>query len=131
MVAHDSSRLAQIGQIALPVRDVVEATAFYRDQLGLPFLFSAPPGLAFFDCAGVRLMLSAPEAGAPSQAGAVLYFKVDDITAAYHGLRERGVPFEDEPHMIARMETHDLWMAFFRDPSGNLFGIMAEQPRAL
>jgi methylmalonyl-CoA/ethylmalonyl-CoA epimerase len=129
MVAQDSTSLSQIGQIALPVRDVEEATAFYRDQLGLPFLFSAPPGLAFFDCAGVRLMLSAPEGGAPSQSGAVLYFKVDSIDAAYHRLRARGVPFEDEPHIIARMASYDLWMAFFRDPSGNLFGIMAEQPR--
>lgn len=126
----DSIRLSQLGQIAVPVRDVEEAVAFYRDRLGLPFLFSAPPGLAFFDCAGVRLMLSAPEEGAPPQSGAVLYFKVDDAVAAFESLRGRGVEFDDEPHVVARMDSYDLWMAFFRDPSGNLIGIMAEAARS-
>jgi methylmalonyl-CoA/ethylmalonyl-CoA epimerase len=121
--------LGPIGQIAVPVQDLDAAVAFYRDTLGLPFLFRAPPGLAFFDCAGVRLLLSIPETNEIARHSSVIYFKVDDIQAAYQALCERGAPFDDEPHMIAQMETYDLWMAFLRDPAGNLLGIMSEAAR--
>ena len=119
--------LGPIGQVALQVPDVADAVRFYRDRLGLPLLFEAPPGLAFFDCGNLRLMLSVPEKGtvaAPST-GAV-YFRVADIRAAHAALRERGVTFEDEPHLVARMPDHELWMCFVRDPGGNLLGLMAE-----
>ncbi len=118
--------LSTIGQIAVTVSDLEAAIAFYRDKLGLPFLFSAPPGLAFFNCGGLRLMLSVPEENSSVAGGTVLYFKVADINQAYDTLRERGVPFEDAPHLIARMTDHDLWMAFLRDPDQHLIGIMAE-----
>ena len=119
-----------IGQIALTVRDVPRAVAFYRDALGLPFLFAAPPNLAFFGVGGVRLMLTAPEGNDVAVAGSstVLYFKVADIGAAHAALRERGVLFVDEPHLIARMADHDLWMVFFRDPDQHLIGLMSEIP---
>ncbi len=120
--------LSRIGQIALPVRDLDAAVAFYQDRLKLPFLFRVP-NLAFFDCAGVRLMLSTPEASASSQAGAMLYFTVEDLQAAYQALLDRGVPFVDEPHIVAQMDTYDLWMAFFRDLDGNLLALMSEVPR--
>lgn len=119
--------LKGIGQIALTVDDVERATAFYRDALGIPFLFAAPPQLAFFDCGGMRLMLSAPEGGTAPGGGSVLYFKVADIDAAFDTLRDRGVAFVDEPHLIAKLATGELWMAFFRDPAGNLLALMSER----
>ncbi|AHG92524.1 Glyoxalase-like domain protein (plasmid) [Gemmatirosa kalamazoonensis] len=114
----------RIGQISVLVQDVERATAFYRDVLGLRFLFSAPPGLAFFDCGGVRLMLSRPEG--ESGGTSVLYYLVPDIRAAYDTLAARGVTFVDEPHLIARMPDHDLWMVFLRDSEGNTVGLMSE-----
>jgi methylmalonyl-CoA/ethylmalonyl-CoA epimerase len=117
--------LSQIGQIAIPVRDLDAAVAFYRDQLGLAFLFRVS-NLAFFDCAGVRLMLSLPEAAESEHSGAVLYFTVENLPAAYQALLDRAVPFVDGPHIVAQMDTYDLWMAFFRDPDGNLLGLMSE-----
>ena len=117
--------LDQIGQIAMPVRDVEKAIAFYRDVLGMRFLFKAPPGLGFFDCAGVRLMLDGP-AAAQAGHGSVLYYKVPDLPDAFATLTGRGVAFEGKPHLIAKMPDHELWMAFFRDPDGNLLALMAE-----
>ena len=117
--------LSQLGQIALNVEDLERAAAFYRDTLQVPFLFEFP-GQAFFDCAGVRLMLSRPEASEVHGRGSVLYFKVDDIHAEERMLTSRGVTFEKEPHLIAKMPDHDLWMGFFRDPDGNLLALMSE-----
>ncbi len=122
--------LAQIGQISMTAHDVDRATAFYRDKLGMRHLFSAPPKLSFFDCGGVRLMLSAPEKPEFDHPGSVLYFKVGDIQAAHRTLVSRGVGFEDEPHLIARLPSHDLWMAFFRDSENNLLALMSEVPSA-
>jgi methylmalonyl-CoA/ethylmalonyl-CoA epimerase len=117
--------LDQIGQIAVPVSDIDRAVSFYRDTLGMRFLFQAPPGLGFFDCAGVRLMLDAP---AKAQAGSssVIYYRVPDLNAAFATLLARGVHFEAKPHLIARLPDHELWMAFFRDPDGNLLALMSE-----
>ena len=115
-----------LGQIAITVQDVERATAFYRDVVGLPLLFTASPGLAFLQCGGVRVMLSRPEKEGEPQGASVLYFSVPDIQAAYRRMKERGAKFEDEPHLIANMPTHDLWMVFFRDTEGNLMGMMSE-----
>ena len=117
--------LDRIGQIAVPVTDVERAVRFYRDTLGMRFLFQAPPGLAFFDVGGVRLMLDGP---AKAQAGhsSVLYYQVADLRAAFATLAERGVRFEREPHLVAKMPDHELWMAFFRDPDQNLLALMSE-----
>jgi methylmalonyl-CoA/ethylmalonyl-CoA epimerase len=117
--------LSRIGQIAITVKDVERATAFYRDALGMRFLF-AFPGLAFFDCEGVRIMISRPEKPEFDHPASILYFRVDDIQGAYQILRERKVRFEDEPHIVARMTDHDLWMTFFRDLDENLFALMSE-----
>jgi methylmalonyl-CoA/ethylmalonyl-CoA epimerase len=123
--------LRELGQITLTVQDVPQAVAFYQDTLGVPRLpIAAPPTLAFFDCAGVRLMLSLPEGESTGAGGAVLYFRVRRIQPSYAELRRRGVTFLGEPHLIARLPDHDLWMAFFRDPSGNLLAIMSEEPKA-
>ena len=121
--------LSQIGQIALTIDDLPRAVAFYRDTLGLRLLFQAPPNLAFFDCDGIRLMLSPPETSGEhsgQKLSSVLYFRVEDIRAAHATLVARQVVFEGEPHLIARMPDHELWMAFFRDPSGNLMALMSE-----
>lgn len=117
--------LGQIGQIAVPATDIERSIRFYRDTLGMRFLFQAPPGLAFFDLSGIRLMLDGP---AKAQAGnsSVIYYKVDDIQSAFETLSKRSVQFETEPHRIAKMPDHDLWMAFLRDPDKNLIALMCE-----
>jgi predicted enzyme related to lactoylglutathione lyase len=118
--------LGALGQIALTVNDVQAAAEFYREAVGLRQIPIPAPTLAFFDCGGLRLMLSAPEKQfVPG--GSALYFKVDDIDQSYATLRDRGVKFEDAPHLIARMPDHELWMTFFFDPSGNGLALMAEK----
>jgi catechol 2,3-dioxygenase-like lactoylglutathione lyase family enzyme len=120
-----STPISNIGQISIRVHDIERAVAFYRDALGLEFLFDAGP-LAFFRCGDVRLMLTKPERGEFDHPSSTLYFRVDDIHAAHAELSGRGVPFDDEPHLIAQMPDHELWMTFFRDPDRNLHGLMAE-----
>jgi methylmalonyl-CoA/ethylmalonyl-CoA epimerase len=122
-----STRLSTIGQIAMPVKDLARAVAFYRDRLDMRFLFQAPPALAFFDCDGVRLMLDVPEDQAFARHGSVLYFKVADIDAAYKDLTAAGVTFRGEPHVIAKLPDHELWMAFFDDTEGNTLALMHEK----
>ncbi|MFZ0523706.1 MAG: VOC family protein [Candidatus Acidiferrales bacterium] len=121
--------LSVIGQIAVPVTNLERAVPFYRDTLGMKFLFQVP-NLAFFDCAGVRLMLDIPEESPGEPAGAVrssvIYFKVDDIHRAYSSLLSHGADLVEKPHLIAKMPDHDLWMAFFRDPDKNLLALMSE-----
>ena len=117
--------LGAIGQIAISVTNLDLAVNFYRDTLGLPFLFRAQ-NMAFFDCSGVRLMLALPEAN-QGDYRSVVYYKVDDIEASAQALRDRGVAFEQDPSRIARMPDHDLWMAFFRDPDRNLLALMCER----
>ena len=122
--------LGRIGQIAMTVRDLDAAVAFYRDALGLPLLFTAPPGLAFFDCAGVRLMLARPEEGTAASGNSTLYFTVPDIHAAHAAMTARGVGFVDAPHLIARLPDREVWMVFLKDPEENLLGLMSEVPLA-
>ena len=126
----DGAALTAVRQIALTVSDVSRATAFYRDALGLSFLFSAGPDLAFLDVGGVRLMLAAPETGFAAGASSMLYFRVADIEAAHERLAERGVTFPSVPHLIAAMPDHDLWLDEFRDPDGNPLALMCEKARA-
>jgi methylmalonyl-CoA/ethylmalonyl-CoA epimerase len=121
--------LSEIGQIAVPVSDVDRAIVFYRDVLGMPFLFKAPPGLGFFDCNGVRLLLDAPAGAQADHYGSIIYYRVADLDAAFRVLSARGVVFEAEPQLVAKMPDHDLWMAFFRDPDSNLLALMSEVRR--
>ena len=118
---------ARIAQIAVTVHDVDKAVSFYRDALGLRFLFQAPK-MAFFDCGGVRLMLSLPEQPEFDHPGSILYFKVGDIQATFQTLKARDVEFEGQPHLVAKLSDHDLWMAFFRDADRNLLALMSEVP---
>ena len=121
--------LSKIGQIAVPVSDVDRAIVFYRDTLGMKFLFRAPPGLGFFDCDGVRLMLDAPAKAAQAENySSIIYYQVADLEAAFDTFSSRGVVFEAKPHLIAKLTDHELWMAFFRDPDANLLALMCEKP---
>ena len=118
--------IVRIGQIAINAQDVERAAVFYQDAMGLKLLFKAGPGLVFFDCGGVRLMLTRPEKPEFDHPSSILYFFVPDIRAAHASMKEKGVKFEDEPHLIAKMPDHELWMTFFRDSEGNLLGLMSE-----
>lgn len=123
--------LRTIGQIHLSVSNVERSIMFYRDTLGIPFLFRVPgKPMAFFDCDGVRLYLGKPETGDLRSSG-VVYFRVDDIEEAHGRLLDRGVNFMDEPHLIARMPDQELWMSAFRDPDDNRLVLMSERPLSL
>ena len=120
--------ISQIGQIAVNVHDLQRAVAFYQQTLGMKLLFQVPK-MAFFDCSGVRLMLSLPETAEFDHPASVIYYKVADLTGAHAALSQRGAKFESPPHLVAPMPDHDLWMAFLRDSEGNLLGLMSEVPK--
>jgi methylmalonyl-CoA/ethylmalonyl-CoA epimerase len=117
--------LSEIGQITVNVRDIKKATAFYQNILGIRYLFGAP-NMAFFDCGGVRLMLGVAEKPEFDHPASIIYYKVDDIHDAHAILVSRSVKFESEPHLVARMPDHELWMAFFRDIDDNFLVLMSE-----
>ena len=121
--------LSTIEQIAVNAQDIGRAVAFYRDKLGMKHLFSVPPSLAFFDCDGVRLMLSLPPKPEFDHESSIIYFKVADIQDAYATLMDRGVQFEEAPIFVADMGTYDLWLASFRDSENNLLALMAHVPK--
>jgi methylmalonyl-CoA/ethylmalonyl-CoA epimerase len=120
--------IMNIGQISINVKDLQRATAFYRDVLGLPLLFTVP-NLAFFDCGGVRLMLGRSETPQFDHPSSILYFRVPDLNAAYQRLVELGVKIFTPPNLIAPMATYDLWMTAFHDTEGNIHELMSEVPR--
>jgi catechol 2,3-dioxygenase-like lactoylglutathione lyase family enzyme len=120
--------LSQIGQISINIHDVKKAVEFYRDTLGMKFLFEVPT-MAFFDCGGVRLMLGLPVKPEFDHPGSIIYYKVEDIQAAFETLSARGVQFEAKPHRVAQLTDHDLWLAFLRDVDNNLLALMSEVRR--
>lgn len=122
-----SDKLSTIGQIAITVSDVEKALTFYRDALGLEFLFSAGPELAFLNADGIRLMLSTPQGAGTVGGNSILYFKVNDIETVYSAVVGRGAVSERAPQLAAKMPDHDLWTGFLRDPDGNLVGLMEEK----
>ncbi len=119
----------RIGQIAVTVADIPAALAFYRDILGLTFLFAPSPNLAFLLTGDVRIMLSTPQGAGAVGANSVLYFHVTDIEAAHADLISRGAAPDRAPQLAAKMADHDLWLGFLRDPDGNLVGLMEERRR--
>ena len=121
--------LSTIEQIAVNAQEIDRAVAFYRDKLGMKLLFSVPPSLAFFDCDGIRLMLSLPPKPEFDHESSIIYFKVEDIQGAYATLTERGVQFEEAPIFVADMGSYDLWLASFRDSENNLLALMAHVPK--
>jgi len=129
MSAATNFGLSTIEQIAVNAQDIDRAVAFYRDKLGMKHLFSVPPSLAFFDCDGIRLMLSLPPKPEFDHESSIIYFKVENIQGAYATLTERGVQFEEAPIFVADMGTYDLWLASFRDSENNLLALMAHVPK--
>ncbi len=121
--------LSEIGQIAIVVSDVAKATAFYRDILGLNFLFNAGPNLAFLAAGGVRLMLTTPQGHGEAGKNSLLYFKVDDVLGIHSAIVARGAKNERTPQLAAQLPDHDLWLGFVQDPDGNLIGLMSEVKR--
>lgn len=117
---------AKIAQLLVPVDDLEKGVAFYRDVLGLAFLFAAPPQMAFFDCGGVRLLVGVPPEGQAAQRGSAIYFQVADIGAVFASLKAHGVSFMAEPHVVHRTPVSQLWLAEFQDPFGNHLALMAE-----
>ena len=120
---------ARIGQISITVHNLDRAVTFYSQTLGLKHLFTVSK-LAFFDCGGIRLMLAVPESPEFDHPSSVLYFSVDDIQTVFTSLSERGVRFEGPAHLIAKMDSYDLWMAFFRDSENNLLSLMSNVARS-
>ena len=120
-------KLSSIRQIAVTASNVDTALKFYRDVLGIPFLFSAGPDLAFLDAGGVRLMLSTPQGAGSIGQNSILYFRVSDIVAMHAVLVARGAANGRAPALTAKMPDHELWTAFLKDPDGNLVGLMEEK----
>ncbi len=121
---------AKVAQLLIPVDDFEQGVAFYRDTLGLPFLFAAPPQMAFFNCGGIRLLVGVMPAGRTAQRGSAIYFQVPDIHAVYSSLRAKGVRFTAEPHVVHRAAKSEVWLAEFADPDGNQLALMSEVPRS-
>lgn len=119
--------IPEVGQIAITVSDVEQALAFYRDVLGLPFLFAAGPNLAFLQAGATRIMLSTPQGAGQVGANSVLYFRFTELEKRYVELLERGAKAERAPQLAAKMPDHELWIGFVRDPDGNLVGLMEEK----
>ncbi|HEX5864609.1 MAG TPA: VOC family protein [Casimicrobiaceae bacterium] len=117
---------ATIGQLLVPVGDLDRVVPFYRDVLGLQFLFSAPPQMAFFQCGDVRLLVGVHPASETAQRGSTIYFKVADIHAVFRSLSEKGVKFMVEPHIVHRTPNSELWLAEFTDPDGNRLALMRQ-----
>jgi predicted enzyme related to lactoylglutathione lyase len=122
-----SNTLSEIRQIAITVSDVGTALPFYRDVLGLTFLFSPAPTLAFLTAGSVRIMLSTPQGAGTVGHNSILYFKVTDIVATHEAIVGRGAKNERDPQLTAKMPDHELWASFVRDPDGNLIGLMEEK----
>lgn len=116
-----------IGQISVRVHDLDNATDFYKNTLGLTLIFKVPNMMSFFDCNGVRIMLAVPTSAEFDHPGSVIYYRVPDIHTAYTALTDSGVSFTHEPHSVGKMGAVDVWMAFFKDPDGNVLAIMSEE----
>ena len=119
---------ATVGQLLIPVNNLEQATGFYRDTLGIPFLFTAPPQMSFFQTGNVRLLVGVREDGITDARSSMIYFRVDDIHAVHEGLTSCGVKFGSAPHLVHRASTYELWLADFTDPDGNPLALMSEVP---
>jgi methylmalonyl-CoA/ethylmalonyl-CoA epimerase len=117
---------ARIVQLLIPVGNFDKGVSFYRDVLGLPLLFAAPPQMAFFNCGGVRLLVGVMPPGQNAQRGSAIYFEVSDIHTVYSLLKSQGVIFKNEPHVVNRTPKSDSWLAEFTDPDGNQLALLCE-----
>lgn len=120
--------LGRIGQIHVRARDVDRAVTFYKDTLGMKYLFQVPK-MAFFQCGEVTIMLGVPEEAQFDHPASIIYYLVDDIQGIFETLSRRGVSFKGAPHLIHKAPDHDLWMAFFTDSEENMAALMSHVPR--
>ncbi|MBN3553663.1 VOC family protein [Fictibacillus nanhaiensis] len=120
-----TNSIQKVGQVAVPVQDIKRSIHFYKDVLGLQLLFNTDH-MAFFDCDGLRIMLSLPEKEEFASASSVIYFQVGDIAESYKELKQKEVAFLDAPHIVAKMENTETWMVFFKDTEGNTHALMSE-----
>jgi len=121
----ESNSIQKVAQIGVPVKDLERSISFYKDLVGLPLLFNTN-NMAFFECNGVRLLLSLPEKDEFAHASSVIYFQVDSIKEKYEELKSKGVLFIDEPHIVAKMGQTETWMTFFKDSEENTHALMSE-----
>ena len=117
---------AKVAQLLIPIEDFDKGVAFYRDVLGLAFMFAAPPQMAFFNCGGVRLLVGVMPPGQKAERGSAIYFQIPDIHSVYASLKDTGVGFKAAPHMVNRTQKTELWLAEFTDPDGNQLALMSE-----
>ena len=122
-----AASVSGVGQVAVTVSDVPVAVEFYRDILGLEFLFSPNLNLAFLGAGDLRIMLTTPQGAGAVGANSILYFRVTEIEAAHASFVAAGAKSERSPQLAARMPDHELWLGFLRDPDGNLVGLMEEK----
>src|SRR5438552_13656899 len=120
---------ASVAQLLIPVEDLDRAIQFYRETLAIPFLFTAPPQMAFFQCGTVRLLVGVPPEGQPAQRGSAIYFQVADIQRVFETLSARGVEFQAAPHVVHRTAEMELWLAEFRDADGNQLALMSSKSK--
>lgn len=116
-----------LGQVALVFRDVAAAKRFYVDAIGLTPLFDAGPNLSFLAAGSLRFMLTVPSPQADAGRNSILYFKTDSAQQAYDRSLAAGASAERAPALTAKLPDHELWIAFVRDPEGNLVGWMEER----
>lgn len=121
---------AAVAQLLIPVTDLQRAVPYYRDVLGLPFLFEAPPQMAFFRCGAIRVLVGVPSTPAHAARGGTVYFRVSDIRGVHATLTSRGVSFQVAPHLVHRTPQVELWLSEFTDPDGNQLALMSEVPIA-
>ncbi|MGN8648152.1 VOC family protein [Gracilibacillus sp. HCP3S3_G5_1] len=121
----ETAMINNVGQIGVPVKDLNRALDFYKEKLGLSLLFNTD-SMAFFECDGLRLMLTLPEKDEFAQSSSVIYFQVDNIKNTYKRLVDKEVTFVDEPHVVAKMGQTETWMVFFKDTEGNIHALMSE-----
>ncbi|TYS86153.1 VOC family protein [Rossellomorea aquimaris] len=121
----DTAMIKNVGQIGIPVKDIKRALNFYKDKLGLSLLFNTD-SMAFFECDGLRLMLTLPEKEEFAHSSSVIYFQVNNIKDTYERLVGKEVPFIDEPHVVTKMGQTETWMVFFKDTEDNTHALMSE-----
>ncbi|WP_433745670.1 VOC family protein [Falsibacillus pallidus] len=119
------NHITTIGQVSIPVHQMEQSIHFYHEVLGLPLLFQAK-NMAFLECNGLRLLLSIPEKEEFDHKSSIVYFQVSDIQKAFEDYRQKGVEFHGDPHLIAKIDNTETWMAFFQDPDGNIHSLMSE-----
>ncbi len=116
----------KIGQIAITVSNIEKSMLFYRDTIGLKYLFH-DNNVALFDLNGIRLMLGKNESDQKKPFGMIIYFMVNEINSEFEKIKNKGVKTIREPHFTAKYNDKEIWLAFFKDMDENIFALMEER----